>query len=209
MAKGDADAARNEVGYQKSRYEGQVDPFLNTATGGYNRGVERAGADYSNLMGGYKKFADTGGISPSDIAAMRARSLSPIRAAYANAGNEISRQRSLQGGYSPNATAALAKMARERGQAMSDANTNVDASLADLTQKGKEFGLSGASSLYGTSPGMASTFGNQVLQAIMNSGQQGSDYIKNRINIGMMPSGWDNFMKAMGGIGSIATMGGI
>jgi len=100
---------------------------------------------YRTLGGpsGYGEFAKTGGYSPTDIAGMRSRGVSPIRAAYSNAEREVGRQRALQGGYSPNATATLAKMAREQGQAGSDAATNVEANLAGMKQQGRLAGLQG------------------------------------------------------------------
>lgn len=96
---------------------------------------------------GYKSFADTGGFSPADIANLRARSVAPLRAVYANAQNNINRQRALQGGYSPNYTAASAKMARELGSSLADANTNVEAELADKIHSGKLAGLGGMTNI--------------------------------------------------------------
>ena len=93
--------------------------------------------------GGMKEFSTTGGYSGQDINNMRARGMSPIRAAYANAERNIGQQRSLQGGYSPNAIAAQAKMAREQGQSMADAGQNVEAGIADMRNKGRLAGLQG------------------------------------------------------------------
>lgn len=99
--------------------------------------------------GGMQEFASTGGYSAGDIANMRARGTSPIRAAYANAEREVGRQRSLQGGYSPNAIAAQVKMAREQGQAAADATQNVEAGLAEARNRGRQFGLTGMSNIEG------------------------------------------------------------
>src|SRR6185295_3747842 len=90
-----------------------------------------------------------GGYSPQDINNMRARSVAPIRAAYANAQNEIGRQRSLQGGYSPNAIAAQVKMAREQGQSGADALQNTEAGLAQMRNQGRLAGLGGMSGIEG------------------------------------------------------------
>src|SRR5437773_5397071 len=49
---------------------------------------------------GFSEFSKTGGFSPEDLANIRARALSPVRAVYSNAQREVNRQRSLQGGYS-------------------------------------------------------------------------------------------------------------
>jgi hypothetical protein len=99
--------------------------------------------DPFNSYAGYQEFSKTGGYSPADIANMRARGVSPVRASYANAQRELSRQRALQGGYAPNAIATLAKMSRERGQSMADAIQNVEAGLAEARNKGRLSGLGG------------------------------------------------------------------
>jgi hypothetical protein len=116
---------------------GQYTPF----TVGYS--------DPFESYGGFKEFSQTGGYSKEDIANMRSRGTSPIRAAYANAEREMGRQRSLQGGYSPNFMAASAKMARERGQAGADAMQNVEAGLAEARNKGRLSGLTGMSGIEG------------------------------------------------------------
>ena len=96
--------------------------------------------------GGYEEFSKTGGYNTEDIANLRSRGTSPIRAAYANAQREVGRQRSLQGGYSPNAFAAQVKMAREQGQATADAQQNVEAGIVDSRNRNK---LSGLGGMYG------------------------------------------------------------
>src|SRR5262249_11237528 len=53
------------------------------------------------------------------------------------------RQRSLQGGYSPGFNVLQARMAREQGQAASDAATNAEADIAQMVQQGKLAGLHG------------------------------------------------------------------
>jgi hypothetical protein len=110
----------------------------------------RAGySDPFKSYGGYEEFSRTGGFSGDDIANMRARGVSPVRAAYANAEREVGRQRSLQGGYAPNAIAAQVKMAREQGQGMADAMQGVEAGLAQQRQQGRLAGLGGMSNIEG------------------------------------------------------------
>jgi len=192
----------------------------------YSRSPELAHA-----LSGYGEFADTGGFSSEGIRDLRARGTSPIRAAYGNALNEIERRTNLQGGYSPNAGALRAKMAREQGQLSADAMQNVNAGLAQMQQQGRLAGLGGLSQssiadtgfgqqaqlanqnarlqqssinaspysqsnqrlqalggmsgLYSASPGQASTFGNQVLNAQQNQlGVEGQQQ-----NIGQMKIG--------------------
>jgi hypothetical protein len=93
--------------------------------------------------GGYQDFANNGGFSDQNIQDMRARSVAPMRAVYQNAQDNINRQRALGGGYSPNYTAASAKMARELGYGLADASTNVEGQLAQQKQQGRLSGLAG------------------------------------------------------------------
>ena len=188
-------------------------------------------ADYGNLMntgqgllgtilngpthdfgayGGYQDFAKTGGFSDQNLADMRARSAAPMRAVYANAQADLNRNKALAGGYSPNAPAAQAKMARELGYGLADASTNTEASLAGLIQQGKLSGLGGMTNIdnallgsqnqrlglanstlgqmgniYGTAPGMAQMYGNQMLnstgQQLQGAGLQ-NDIMRNYLN---------------------------
>ena len=187
--------------------------------------------DPFNSYAGFTRFGDTGGYSAQDMANLRARGMSPIRAAYGNAEREIQRQRSLQGGYSPNAIAAQVKMARESGQSMADAVQNVEGGIVDMRNKNMLAGytgmsdiekqrlaadlevakynaqakmsaaasasaaaganadraasanaaamgdrfraLQGMTQLYGTTPGMAETFGNQAMNMTGQGGTFG------------------------------------
>lgn len=86
--------------------------------------------DYRNAINNLSSLSQNGGYSAQDLSDLRARGVAPIRAAYQNAQNDITRQRTLQGGYSPNFTAASAKMAREMSSQMADQVTNVNAGIA-------------------------------------------------------------------------------
>jgi hypothetical protein len=214
----------------------------------YNRSPEM-----NEAFGGYRNFMQTGGYSPEDIRDMRARGVSPIRANYANALNEMERQKNLSGGYSPNAGALRARMASSQGQQMADAVQNVNAGLAEQVQKGKMFGtegmgglsvhdtgfaqqaalanqragidiardnlndprmnaIHGQAQLFGTTPGMARMFGDQVQQGIGNMGnaagmQQnvGQQRIGGQQIVSQTPS---NFEVGMGRVGQGINMAG-
>lgn len=171
MAKGDEKRSRNRIDYGAKRgeqlgtnlREGTLLPLQQQMWNNYSNAVPRQMEDYGNLMGQYNQFAQTGGFSPQDLGAIRARALSPTRAAYTNAQRNVNRQRALQGGYAPGFGTLQARMAREQGQGLSDAATNAEAAIAQMVQQGKLAGLGGAANLYGTTPAMAATFGNQVL----------------------------------------------
>lgn len=142
--------------------------------------------DVTSAMSGLKGLAETGGLSLADQAAIRERGISPVRAVYANAMRNLDRQRALQGGYSPNYTAATAKMSRDLSDEIANQTTNVNAQLAQMIQQGKlqaapqyaQFAsqeeskqqqrpldiLQRMNSLYGTTPANAALFGQQALQ---------------------------------------------
>jgi len=205
---------------------------------------------------GFQEFSNTGGYSPADINNMRARGVSPIRAAYGNAEREVGRQRSLQGGYSPNAFALQGRMAREQGQLGADAVQNVEAGIAEARNKGRLSGLTGmtdiekqrlagdlkvqeynadaktaaaqanaaaanaaasqgASSrdaasrasrndqfealagmraLYGTTPAMASKFGDQAIEIVGQGGTFGNNVINSQVAATQAPGQYEQTM---------------
>lgn len=203
-----------------------------------------ATAGYKSLMTGTSSarpfaqdFATTGGFSPTDIAAIRARSTSPARAMYGNAMDDLTRTATMTGASA--LPALKARMARDLSSNLGDLSASTEANIAGMKQQGKlagmqglsqadqieaamhEAGLAGlsdqdkmalqaamgGSSLYSATPGLVSTFGNQVLQ---NSGQgiqagqlqneTTNSYLENLINKNRIPS---DFSQALGRIGQI------
>lgn len=171
----------------------------------------QAFGDYGNIMGRFAEFADTGGFSPADLANIRSRALSPIRASHSSAMREMARQKALQGGYSPNYTAALAKLNRTRGQALSDAAIGAESDIAQMVQRGRLAGMSGMAGMYGATPGLANMLGNQFLrsqdQRIAQQGLQnqlGLGIMGNQIAASGIPGRWEH---TMGRIGDVASIG--
>jgi len=203
---------------------------------------EELGEAYGYLreaMPGYRDFAATGGYSGKDVQELRARGVSPIRAAYGNTMMELNRARALGGNAgAPNYIAALSRAQRELPEQIAEATTNVNAGLADAIRQGKMFGLTGISNtgstmgglssqeagrmlqaalanqsadlqaqgmseqsrlntagmdlnaigqmagLYGTTPGMAATFGNQALNAWQT--RAGMEQARNQFGLGLL-----------------------
>lgn len=211
--------------------------------------------DPFNSYAGFTEFSNTGGYNAADMANLRARGVSPIRAAYANAEREVQRQRALQGGYSPNAIAAQVKMAREQGQGMADAVQNVEGGIVDQRNRNKLSGLSGMSDiekqrlaadlevakfnaqakmsaaaassaasaagrqasmqnrlsalsgmrqLYGTTPGMSETFGNQLLQGVGQGGTFGLNLMGRENEGAQLPGRFEQTTGRIREIGDIA-----
>jgi hypothetical protein len=117
-----------------------------------------------SALGGYQDFAQTGGFTPQGIQDLRARSIAPIRAVYANAMRDIDRQKSLQSGYAPNIIAAKAKMARGLGQSLADASTNVEAGLAEQIRSGRLAGLGGMNQVATSGQGLQNVIDSLGLQ---------------------------------------------
>lgn len=255
---------QNAVDYQGGTAQNNLNNLRNNITrqnqgleNRFNVAADQGNQDYSNLMGtgasllgnvvggpmqnfgaysGYQNFADTGGYSPEDIQAIRARSIAPIRAVYANANNDIDRQRSLQGNYSPNYTAAKAKMARELSYNLGDAAMNTEAGLADQIRQGKLSGLGGMTNidqallnaqtsrlgtgaslynamgnLYGTAPGLASIYGKLLGDSSQQTlGTEGLQGDLTRTLLGgqnNVSNTAGNFQSVMGNLGSILNAG--
>jgi hypothetical protein len=215
MPKGGAERAQHaiEEGTDRARQlgtnlrEGTLEPNLRQFRDFYMQAVPQQMGDYTRTMQGYQNFADTGGFSPTDISNIRARATSPTRSVYDRAMQGTQRQQALQGGYSPGAGVLRSRMARDMATGLSDASRATEADIAQMVQQGKLAGLSGAGSLYGTTPGMANMFGNQVLGATgqLLSGVQGEadrelGFMGARINQGnMMGRGQHAFQNILQG----------
>lgn len=93
--------------------------------------------ELTNAIAMIRSLAESGGYSEQDKSELRARDVSPIRSVYANAQQGLDRTRALQGGYSPNHTAATSKLARELSDRIAGQTTNVNADIADKVAQGK------------------------------------------------------------------------
>jgi len=122
---------------------------------------------------GFQDFSKTGGFSAADLANIRARAISPVRAVYANAQQNVNRQRALQGGYSPGFNVLQSRMAREQGQGISDASTNAEASIAEMVQQGKLAGLQGMAGTEGRTGGSSGGGGSNLPTALVPEKKKG------------------------------------
>jgi hypothetical protein len=86
--------------------------------------------DVTDSLGKLKELAETGGYSPQAIQDIRERNLSPIRSIYASGKQNLERQRSLSGGYSPNFNAVTASMARDQASQIGNITTRTNADIA-------------------------------------------------------------------------------
>jgi hypothetical protein len=222
MPKGGAERTQSSINYGQARGQtlgenlrtGTLEPQLGAFRNYYQNAANQGMTDYNNIMGQYQNFANTGGFSPTDIANIRARATNPTRGIYEQMQQGLSRQRALQGGYSPGYATAASRLARQGSQAISDINQGTEANIAEMRQRGQLAGLGGMASIYGTTPGMANMFGNQVLQATNQLGQATQNemqlplqYAQMQAQQGQMPGKWQQgFQNVLQGAGAVANL---
>lgn len=108
-------------------------------TGGLN---EEAIARYRG-GGVYDEFAKTGGYSEGDISNIRSRSNSVIPSMYASLKDELHRQNTAQGGYSPGYTYGLAKSGRDAYRAGAGQALDTEIGIKDKVNSGRQWGATG------------------------------------------------------------------
>jgi hypothetical protein len=187
----------------------RIDSRGDTLWDDYIGGRQRDQDTYADIGRYGRNFADTGGFTPGDINNIRARAVAPIRSIYSSANREVDRAKRLSGGMA-NFAASKAKMAREGSYALSDATTNAEASIADMTQRGKLAGIGALTSAYGTTPGQSSMYGNLGLQygnQALNRQKMTNDYDMQMKNYELLkkqaPNKFDRFLGRVKGITDI------
>jgi hypothetical protein len=181
------------------------------------------GSGPSGAVPGWQDMAMTGGFTPQGIQDIRARAIAPTRAIYENAQNDLKTQMARTGGYMPNYAAAQADLARKSNYGVSDANISANAGIAQMIQQGRMQGLQGLTGaqlgalqgmtgMFGASPGLAGTFGNQVLganqqnlglQSLQN--QESDQLVNQKVKQSQIPS---NYQQALGNIGGTVGVAG-
>lgn len=94
-------------------------------------------ADVTNSVGNLRNLSVDGGYSGQNLADMRARGIAPIRAVYANAGQNMQRQKAISGGYAPGMAAATSRMARESSELIAGQSQNIEADIAEKQAAGR------------------------------------------------------------------------
>jgi hypothetical protein len=139
-------------------------------------------ADLGKNISGLQNFADTGGYSEGDISNIRERGISPIRSIYANAQNNLRRQKVLSGGYSPNYGAVSAKLARDSSSQIGDITTKVNADIAQMIASGKLAGLNSLSPVLGHENDAINNARNQNETAKLENERYNTDQV-NKTNV--------------------------
>jgi hypothetical protein len=95
-------------------------------------------------------------------------------------------------------------MAREQGQAVSDASTGAESNIAQMVQSGKLAGIGGMNSNYSATPGMANMVGNQALESSQQQiGQQSSGNQMTQTQLDKANAGRGGVMRTIGGIAKV------
>jgi hypothetical protein len=126
--------------------------------------------DVTGSLSNLSDLTSTGGYSPQGIADIRERDISPTRSIYANAQQNIERQKALSGGYSPNYNAVTASMARDESNQIAGIDTAANAGIAQNV----------ASNRIASAPSYASASANA--NAAQTQSDQNNANIINQIN---------------------------
>jgi hypothetical protein len=114
-------------------------------TGLINRG------DFTPALEGYKGFMANGGVNAD---ALRHRATAQIPDFYNAYKSNLARRQNVQGGYSPGFDAQTEEIGRQAGREGFNASRQVEGDIADKTQQGMEFGVSGYGNLASNIAGM-------------------------------------------------------
>lgn len=261
MPKGDPKRIQNAIDFQGGRAQNWLDntrnnlipqnqDLQNRAQVAYDRGnrdyegIQSGLQDYVSraydpstygAYSGYKDFSETGGYTPEQVAAMRARGEGAVRSTFDASRRRLEQQNRIMGGSSTARTAALAKLTRDAAHEVGDTDINLEASLADSIRQGKLAGLGGMTNIdsarmqqalgglnaqtsaYGTRPGMADMYGGLLNQsnAQMIDMQQLQQMLANMImqaqlGRGQMPTRFDQFKSFASGVRDLgSTAGGL
>lgn len=219
-------------GTVKPSYAGYKDPFKSYSgyeefakTGGYSdddirnlraRGTAPVRAMYGNVQREMNRQRSLqGGYAPNFMASM-AKMARDQSAAQADAQQNVEAQ--LAQDIRAGRLQGLGGMSGIEGQrlgadvdiskfnAMADMNTGMfNAQQGQNKFNNRLNALGGMAGLYGTTPGMSGTFGNQLLNAVGQGGQMGMGYIQGQNQAGLTPDAWDQWMGRLGDVGDISS----
>lgn len=127
---------------------------------GATGGIDAAGAARMRGGGVYDDFAQTGGLSQSDRANIKARALSPVSSMASTTRDEMARRRSVQGGFSPGFDASTRALQRDTARNIADTDLSANLGITDQVNQNKLAGAAGMASTEGNYQGLKT--GNQL-----------------------------------------------
>jgi hypothetical protein len=200
--------------------------------GGLDTTAENA---YSTLAAGTPQattLANTGGLSPSGIQAMKDEASQAAQSTYATGQAAAARTAAATGGYG-NTSAVQENLARTGGQAAATATQNELASITGMQQQGEEAGtsllqsgmtsgagglaagqqnvtsnklaaLGGATNIYGMSESQVTSTVSQILQNYQQTGQLNASDMGVLQNLANQPGVFDKIISTIGTLGGAA-----
>lgn len=145
---------------QSNELRGQIINAYNTlpGAGGGAASVDfNSIGDYANARNVYQRFADTGGLTDSDISNLRYRATSTIPSFYENYKNTLARRANVQGGYSPGYDAQMAAIGRDSARQAYEASRDAEAGITTLRNQGQLQGAGGLMNIGNAALGAATT----------------------------------------------------
>lgn len=110
-----------------------------------NGGVDENNKSRIRGSGVFDEFADTGGYSGKDIRDIRSRAGSGLSSYYDAIKDEMGRN-TASTGINPGYVGQTQRLARDKGQALGDEALNIETSIKDKVNQGRQWGASGMSS---------------------------------------------------------------
>ena len=158
--------------------------------------VTNANANLGPASQGYQNFASTGGITPGQQQLTRQQAQGNVSSIYDALNQNLSRQKAIQGGYSPGFGANEAQLARGASAASSNAVNSANLGLQQQITQNQLQGLGGLTSIGGLYQGQIPQLLNTTAQlaAAKPSWQQDVAGAEGVI------SGGANILKSLGGL---------
>jgi hypothetical protein len=196
--------------------------LLPSITGGYSDIASTSGYDptvLGNINATNTNLAQTGGISPDQVASMEDKASQAAQSTYQTGAAAAERAQAATGSYGVSGS-ITGSLARQGSEAAAQAAQNVSGSIAQIQQQGEIAGaeglqqtqqaqvgnrltaLAGNTNIYGMNENQVSTTVSQILQDYQQTGQMNAQDMAILTNLANQPGVFDKI------VGTIGTLGG-
>lgn len=124
-----------------------IDSAQSTNKATLNTTQTQANNTLNPAITGYSNFAQTGGVTPQQQQQTLSQTQGTNAGIFDALKQNLSRQKAVQGGYSPGFGANEASLGRQASSAANSATTNANLGLLQQIQQGKLAGLGGLSNI--------------------------------------------------------------
>lgn len=142
----------------------ELAPSISTAQDEQQKNIGRSDSTFNTADTGFKKFAETGGFSPSDETKFINRATQGVSGTYDVLENAAKRRRAATGGMGTGGD--IAQLARQGTQEQAKATEGAQVDLHTMENQNKLAGLTGESALFDRASGQVTAMGQQILQAL-------------------------------------------